>query len=106
MGRKLRTTVPVLPSCLNPKWSNVKALRKKEQREREKQQKWFNDRHRARNMASLNPGDRVWVTDMKEKGTVTAGADTTRSYIIDTLQRESAAQLKSFRHLAWGRRWT
>lgn len=84
MGRKLRTTVPVLPSCLQPGWTDVTKLREKEQREREKQWKRFNTRHRARDLGVLNPGDHVWVRDVREKGTVTSRAEIPRSYLIKT----------------------
>lgn len=84
MGRKLRTTVPVLPSCLNPGWTDIAKLREREQRERGKQWRKFNSRHRARDLARLNPGDHVWITDMKEKGTVSARAETPWSYLVQT----------------------
>ena len=84
MGRKLRTTVPVLPSCLDPGWTDVTQLREREQMEREKQWRRFNTRHRARDLTTLNPGDHVWVKDVKEKGKVTARAGTPRSYLIET----------------------
>ncbi|KAK7884427.1 hypothetical protein WMY93_027550 [Mugilogobius chulae] len=84
MGRKLRTTVPILPSCLKPGWTDITMLREKERRERKKQWRWFNNRHRAHDLTRLNPGDQVWITDMKEEGTVSGRADTPRSYLVQT----------------------
>lgn len=84
MGRRLRTTVPILPSCLNPGWTDITTLRARERREKDKQWKWFNNRHRARDLSGLHPGDQVWITDMKENGTVSARADAPRSYLVQT----------------------
>ncbi|KAF7659393.1 hypothetical protein LDENG_00298800, partial [Lucifuga dentata] len=58
-GRKIRTTHPVLPSCLNPSWANLTKLREREQKDRLKQWRNFNNRHRAHDLSSLNPGDHV-----------------------------------------------
>lgn len=84
MGRKIRTTVPVLPSQLNPACTDVEDLRKAEQRYKDKQRQDYNRRHRAHDMPCLQPGDHVWVRDMHQRGTVVSQAETPRSYIIET----------------------
>uniref|UniRef100_A0A8C6M7K5 Gypsy retrotransposon integrase-like protein 1 n=1 Tax=Nothobranchius furzeri TaxID=105023 RepID=A0A8C6M7K5_NOTFU len=84
MGRKLRTTVPILPSCLNPGWTDKAKLREREGKEREKQWIWLNNRHRAQDLTGLHPGDHVWITDMKTNGTISGRADTPRSYLVET----------------------
>uniref|UniRef100_A0A3B4F9Q1 Integrase catalytic domain-containing protein n=1 Tax=Pundamilia nyererei TaxID=303518 RepID=A0A3B4F9Q1_9CICH len=84
MGRKLCTTVPILPSCLNPGWTNITKLREREGKAREKQWKWFDNRHRAQDLTGLHPGDQVWITDMKTNGTISGRADTPRSYLVET----------------------
>ncbi|KAJ8387615.1 hypothetical protein AAFF_G00151650 [Aldrovandia affinis] len=84
MGRKIRTTVPVIPSQLNPACADIENLKRKEQRYRQKQQQNYNRRHRAHDMPHLQPSDHVWVKDMLQRGTVVSTADTLRSYLIET----------------------
>lgn len=84
MGRKLRTTIPVVPSQLNPAGADLGKVRKDEQKHRQKQREHYNRRHRAHDMPGLRPGDHVWVKDMQQRGTVLSTADTPRSYIIET----------------------
>uniref|UniRef100_A0A8C9WWT4 Integrase catalytic domain-containing protein n=1 Tax=Sander lucioperca TaxID=283035 RepID=A0A8C9WWT4_SANLU len=84
MGRKIRTPVPVIPSQLNPRWTDMENLKRTEQRYRQKQKQNYDRRHRARNMPLLQQGDRVWVKDMLERGKVVSNAGTPRSYIIET----------------------
>lgn len=85
MGRRIRTTVPVVPSSLNPGWPDISKL-EKEHNSRQKQWKNFNKRHRAHDLPERELGDHVWVTDTKEKGTVRARADSPRSYIVETVE--------------------
>lgn len=42
MGRKLRTTIPVVPSILNPGWMDLDLLKAEEKLKRKKQVKQFN----------------------------------------------------------------
>ncbi|KAI3356713.1 hypothetical protein L3Q82_003311 [Scortum barcoo] len=84
MGRKIRTTVPVIPFQLNPACADMENLKRMERRYRLKQQKNYNQRHRAHDMPPLQPGDHVWVKDMLQRGTVVSAAETPRSYVIET----------------------
>ena len=84
MGRRIRTTVPVIPSSLDPKWADIPKLKEGEENSRQRQRKNFNRRHRAHDLPGLQQGDHVWVADTKEKGTVLARTDMPRSYIIET----------------------
>uniref|UniRef100_A0A3B5QZY7 Gypsy retrotransposon integrase-like protein 1 n=1 Tax=Xiphophorus maculatus TaxID=8083 RepID=A0A3B5QZY7_XIPMA len=84
MGRRIRTTVPVTQSQLTPKIIDMEKLRTAETDYRQKQRQSYNRRHRARNMSLLHPGEKVWVTDLKTRGTVVSGAGSPRSYIIET----------------------
>ena len=68
MGRKLRTTVPVLPKVLQPKLPDQITLREKENEIRRRQQRNFNCRHKAK---VLEPGETVWIADRNTTGTVT-----------------------------------
>ena len=96
MGRRLRTTLPVVPSSLRPRWTNLQQLRQKEQESKKRQQRDFNRRHRAHHLPWLNTGDHVWVSDTKERGTVLNAAHTPRSYLVET---PSGVLRRNRRHL-------
>ncbi|KAJ8001148.1 hypothetical protein DPEC_G00188230 [Dallia pectoralis] len=59
-------------------------LKRTEQKYREKLRQNHDQRHRARDMPCLQPGDHVWVKDTGERGTVVSTAGTPRSYIVET----------------------
>ncbi|KAJ7997297.1 hypothetical protein DPEC_G00227510 [Dallia pectoralis] len=84
MGRKIRTPVPVISSKLNPGCADMDNLKRTEQKYREKLRQNHDQKHRARDMPCLQPGDHVWVKDTGERGTVVSTAGTPRSYIIET----------------------
>ncbi|RXN18923.1 Transposon Ty3-G Gag-Pol poly [Labeo rohita] len=84
MGRKLCTTIPVIPSVLNLGWMNLNRLKEEEKVRREKQGKQFNKRDRAHNLPQLHPGESVWIGDTREKGTVIMSTGTPRSYVVDS----------------------
>ena len=84
MGRKIRTTIPVIPSQLNPGWTDMDNLKRTEQTYRQKQKQNYDRRHRAHDMPLLQQGDHVWVKDILERGTVMSNAGTPRSYIVET----------------------
>ncbi len=42
----------------------------------------YDHQHRARNLPDLAPGDLVWITDRKTKGTVTSTHGTPGSYLV------------------------
>ncbi len=84
MGRKLRTTVSVIPAVLNPCWMDLNRLKEQEKVRKEKQGKQFNKRHRAHDLPQLHPGESVWIGDTREKGTEMMSAGTPRSYLVDS----------------------
>ncbi len=83
MGRRLRTTVPVLPELLNPKIPDLNVLRSKEAQSRSSQKANFDWRHRARDLVQLEPGQTIWAKDIGH-ATVQEKAETPRSYNIET----------------------
>ena len=83
MGRRLRTTVPALPSLLVPSLPHSAAVSSKEKDMRLEEQKRFDKRHRAHVLSKLAPGQEVWVTDSKVTGTVVGTHTTPRSYMVD-----------------------
>ncbi|XP_033643379.1 uncharacterized protein LOC117303321 [Asterias rubens] len=84
MGRKLKTTLPILPSNLHPKAQQDQTIRQKEEAYRTKQQHNFNLRHRAKTLTTLHPGDSVWIRDQNRQETILAKSSQPRSYIVET----------------------
>ncbi|KAJ8375234.1 hypothetical protein SKAU_G00058140 [Synaphobranchus kaupii] len=83
MGRQLRSTVPTLPSLLDPALPDGTAVTSREMERRSADQKRFNRRHRAQELSHLPPGKQVWVTDAKVTGTMVGDHSTPRSYVVD-----------------------
>ena len=83
-SRKIRTTVPVLPSNLLPCWSQMSQLRQKDNDIKEKQKHYFDQHHRVKQLPELSQGQTVWIPDRKENGEVVDKHMTLRSYIVKT----------------------
>uniref|UniRef100_A0A672H7R2 Integrase catalytic domain-containing protein n=1 Tax=Salarias fasciatus TaxID=181472 RepID=A0A672H7R2_SALFA len=91
MGRKIRTTLPVLEKTLLPKWPNRAVVKNKDSKEKIKHAYYFNRRHGARALPVLQPGDAVLSKLDHEKSwslpaTVQRDGSTPRSIIITTSQ--------------------
>ena len=84
MGRKIRTTVPILPSHLEPNWPYLEQFREKDSAVKSKHKKNFDRRHSAKSLPDLFPGDPVWLPSKKVEGTVIDKAGTPRSYTVAT----------------------
>ena len=67
MGRKLRTTLPMVQSALAPKWPNLEKLQEQETKNREKTCHSYNKRHTATPLSALKPDDHVYIKDMTLK---------------------------------------
>uniref|UniRef100_H2M3Q2 Integrase catalytic domain-containing protein n=1 Tax=Oryzias latipes TaxID=8090 RepID=H2M3Q2_ORYLA len=86
MGRRLRTTVPALPSLLDPALPDYHTLGAKEREKRWRDARTFDKRHKARNLEPLVPGQEVWITDARAQGTVISAHEAPRSYRIKVPQ--------------------
>ncbi|XP_072040672.1 uncharacterized protein [Amphiura filiformis] len=87
MGRRLRTQLPVLPSTLQPRsQQDLQKVREKEEMYRDNQQRNFNNRHNARELPTLQPGDNVWLRDQKRYGQIIERRSEPRSYLVKTMQ--------------------
>uniref|UniRef100_A0A3P9ISX4 Integrase catalytic domain-containing protein n=1 Tax=Oryzias latipes TaxID=8090 RepID=A0A3P9ISX4_ORYLA len=86
MGRRLRTTVPALPSLLVPALPDYHTLGAKEREKRWRDAITFDKRHKARNLEPLVPGQEVWITDARAQGTVISAHEAPRSYRIKVPQ--------------------
>lgn len=84
MGCRLCTTVLALPALLNPALPDYNALEVKDRRINDSRN--FNERHRARNLEPLTPGEDVWITDAQVQGTVVSPHNTPRSYLVQVPQ--------------------
>uniref|UniRef100_A0A3Q2U3D0 Integrase catalytic domain-containing protein n=1 Tax=Fundulus heteroclitus TaxID=8078 RepID=A0A3Q2U3D0_FUNHE len=82
MGRRLRTTLPILPERLQPVLPDLQVLRQTERKKRWADAKCFNSRNRARDLGKLSPGDNVWIADAAEQGKVSSVHSSPRSYLV------------------------
>jgi len=83
MGRKLRTTLPIIPQQLKPKIPNTFQLQRYEKQARNKQKQNFDKCHRAVKLKPLKTGDTVWLPEMQKKGRV-IHPQGIHSYLIKT----------------------
>uniref|UniRef100_A0A8C4ST07 Integrase catalytic domain-containing protein n=1 Tax=Erpetoichthys calabaricus TaxID=27687 RepID=A0A8C4ST07_ERPCA len=102
MGRKIKTTLPLLETLLQPQWPNLEDVRRKDSMEKQKQAFYFNRHNGARPLPSLRSGDAVLtkLDHQKTWGTaaVVRGESTTpRSFVIETHQ--GATLRRNRRHL-------
>ena len=96
MSRKLRTNVPMIPDQLRPRVPDLSALRNTEERAKNKMKQDFDKHHKAKDLAVLLPGTKVWVPDQRQYGTVVASASP-RSYIVTTPQKQVRRNRRSLR---------
>ncbi|KAL1254336.1 hypothetical protein QQF64_016565 [Cirrhinus molitorella] len=87
MGRKIRTTLPTLPTNLKPKWPNKSSIKERDKAAKEKQAYYFNRRYGVKDLPVLKPGDSVLLklddeAKWKGPGTVLAESVTPRSYTV------------------------
>ena len=64
MGRRHRTTLPSVPSVLQPELASTPTLRAKEAENKQQQADHYNKRHGALVLQTLSPGDAVLVWDI------------------------------------------
>ena len=62
-GRKLRSRIPTKTSLLKPSLPVSSKVRNFEKRQKEKQSKNFNSRHKTKKLPVLSPGEIVFVRD-------------------------------------------
>lgn len=67
MGRRLRTTLPSLPSVLQPELASLLALRERDRAKKQQHANYYNRRYGARELPELQPGDAVLIWDMNRR---------------------------------------
>ena len=83
MGRKLRTTVPIIRKQLVPHIRDPALVRQIDEKEKQRQEKSFNKRHRVQELSELDQGDIVWVPDRNAEATAMEQTDDI-SYEVQT----------------------
>ncbi|GFO26000.1 Pol polyprotein [Plakobranchus ocellatus] len=84
MGRRLNTKLP--STRTRTSLPNLPSLLEKEGKYREQQRSGYNKRHSAKQASELQPGDYVFIKDLKRQGSVLTRHQNPRSYIICTDQ--------------------
>lgn len=98
MGRKIKSTIPIMPKQLTPSLPKKKQLRKKEEEYRSKQKSNFDNRHKAKQLEPLPSGAVVYITDMDCTGRVIKPLKEPRSYLVNTpksVVRRNRIQLRN-----------
>ena len=101
LGRHIRTTLPVLPSTLEPSWPDRESVLLRDQATKESYAEHYNHRHGVRPLQPLQPGERVVMKNdnqkgWKQSGVISGAADTPRSYVVQT---ETGTTRRNRRHL-------
>ncbi|XP_075531723.1 uncharacterized protein LOC142564561 [Dermacentor variabilis] len=84
LGRSLRTRLPKTVDRLEPKWPAPDDVKCQDEKVRGRQKKDFDRRHAATVLPPLQPGDTVWVRDIKDTASVLSPASKPRSYVVET----------------------
>ena len=61
MGRRIRTDIPQLPKTSVPEWKYLQHFKEIDKRQKEKQKRDFDRRHRVKTLPILPPDMSVWV---------------------------------------------
>ena len=90
MGRRLRTTLPILPDQLTPSWPYLNKFQELNEQFKQRQKVDYDRRHRTHPLPSIPNDTEVWVTPgtIPSPGRVTAHSSAPRFYIVDTPQGE------------------
>lgn len=83
MGRRLRSTLPIIPEKLIPTEVPNPEVQIREQQYRNNMAQVYNKRHAAVNLPVLQQGDKVWIRDQQREGVV-MDHSTPRSYLLET----------------------
>ena len=84
MRRKLRNSVPMFHTELNPHWPDQEKLQARESESKLKQQSNFNLRHKAMPLTPLEPATEVHIVDLDRPGVVVKATETPHPYEVKT----------------------
>ena len=90
MGRRLRTTLPIIQDQLTPLCPYLDTFRDSNEQFKQRQKADYDRRHRTYPLPPIPNDTEVWVTSgtTPSPGRVTAYSSTPRSYIVETPQGE------------------
>ena len=83
MSRNLRTTLPMVREQRTPRVVNFSELEEKDHHIKERQRRNHDQRHRAKELPLLEPGDAVWILDQDTSGIV-VDETAPRSHVVET----------------------
>ena len=83
MGRRLRTTLPMVPEQLVPKPPPKSIVKNRDTHLKERHKDNFDNRRGVKELPALSQGDSVWVPDRQSSGEVIEHVSP-RSYVIQT----------------------
>ena len=84
MNRKLRTTLPILESQLQPSIPEYSVVSEKEAMRKANIKRNFDVRHRANTLDPLPAGQQVWISGRRDGGVIVEQSQSPRSYIVST----------------------
>lgn len=98
MGRKLRSTLPVHPMQLKPRWKYTKSHRKRRSKLKFQEAMYYNKRHRTQQRPQLARNCPVWIRagTAVTQGTVLQPSGEPRSYLV---QVEDKTLRRTTQHL-------
>ena len=96
IGRRLRSTLPLAPEKLTPKWPETEQLWKTELEYKHKQAEKYNRQRRASVLPELKPGNKVWGTDQSSPAVLVQKSPEPRSYMVKT---DQSLLWRNWRHL-------
>ena len=90
MGRRLRTSLPILKEQLIPPWPYLDVFQELNEQYKQRQKLDYDRRHCTHPLPPIPDNTEVWITSglSPSSGRVTAHASAPRSYIVDTPQGE------------------
>ena len=83
-GRKIQTTLPLISESLVPTWPYIVTVREREENIKKRQKNNYDVRRGVKTLQHLESGDKVWIPDHKESGTIEKKLNMPRSYIVET----------------------
>ena len=86
MGRRLRTSIPLVKEQLYPQRPYLEEFRSLNQKFKQQQKRDFDKRHRTQSLEDIPEDTKVWIPSERDrvKGRVGSPADSPRSYLVDT----------------------
>ena len=102
MGRKLRSTLPILSTQLKPSRKALRGFRTKDKHIRAQQKRSFDKRHRVRDLPFLHPNTYAWIdtpASGRQPSVVQHSHHTPRSYIVKTESSACSSLRRNRRHI-------